>query len=95
MILTLALQRMSQNVTPRQWSNFRMFLVYTCTFYIGIPSKPYAMNRVGDFVPLILPFSTQLDQRIWISIRVDIYVFLHQTHPISLSFNTYTTFLNI
>ena len=60
----------------------------SCTFYIDIPSKPYAMNRVGDFVPLILSFSTQLDQNIWVVIRVEIHVFLHQTHPISLSLLT-------
>ena len=55
------------------------------TFDIDIPSKSYAMNRVGDFVPLILSFSTQLDQSIWVTIRVEIHVFLHQKHPISLS----------
>ena len=59
-----------------------MFLVQyvpsiSCTFYIDIPSKSYAMNRVGDFVPLILSFSTQLDQSIWVAIRVDIHVSLH------------------
>ena len=55
------------------------------TFYIDIPSKPYTMNRVGDFVPLILSFSTQLDQSIWVKIRVVIHVFLHQKYPILLS----------
>ena len=57
-----------------------MFLVQyvpsiSCTFYIDIPSK--SMNRVGDFVPLILSFSTQLDQSIWVAIRVDIHVSLN------------------
>ena len=55
------------------------------TVYSDIHSKSYAMNRVGDFVPLILSFSTQLDQSIWVAIKVEIHVFSHQKHPISLS----------
>ena len=34
------------------------------TFYSDIHSKSYAMNRVSDFLPLIISFSTQLDQSI-------------------------------
>ena len=72
------------------WSNFRMLFVQyvpsiSHTFYSDIPIKSYAMNRVGDFVPLILSFSTQLDQSIWVAIRVKIHVVLHQKHAILLS----------
>ena len=58
------------------------------TFYSDIHSKSYAVNRVGDFVPPILSFLTQLDQSIWVTIRVEVHVFLHQKHPISLSLLT-------
>ena len=66
-----------------------MFLVQyvpsiSCTFYSDIPSKSYGVNRVGDFVPPILSFSTQLDQSIWVAIRVKIHVLLHQPHAILL-----------
>ena len=47
------------------------------TFYSDIPIKSYGVNRVGDFVPLILSFSTQLDQSIWVAIKVDIHVLSH------------------
>ena len=58
------------------------------TFYSDIHSKSYAVNRVGDCVPPILSFLTQLDQSIWVTVRVDIHAFLHKTHPISLSLLT-------
>ena len=54
------------------------------TFYSDIHSKSYAVNRVGDFVPPILSFSTQLDQSIWVAIRVKIHVLLHQQDAILL-----------
>ena len=72
---------LTQKAIPAHyWSNFWMLLVQyvpsiSHTFYIDISSKSYAMNRVGDFVPLILSFSTQLDQSIWVAIRVEIHVF--------------------
>ena len=56
----------------------------SCTFYSDIPSKSYGVNRVGDFVPPILSFSTQLDQSIWVAIGVKIHVLLHQPHAILL-----------
>ena len=46
------------------------------TFYSDIHGKSYAVNRVGDFVPPILSL-TQLDQSIWVAIKVEIYVLLH------------------
>ena len=54
------------------------------TFYSDIPIKSYGVNRVGHFVPPILSFSTQLDQSIWVAIRVNIHVLLHQQHAILL-----------
>ena len=56
----------------------------SCTFYSDIASKSYGVNRVGDFVPPILSFSTQLDQSIWVAIGVKIHVLLHQPHAILL-----------
>ena len=56
----------------------------SCTFYSDILRKSYGVNRVGDFVPPILSFSTQLDQSIWVAIRVKIHVLLHQQHAILL-----------